>query len=76
MNAVIKLDVPEYQIGQEVTVYFKDTMIKRSVCEEDPVVVCKECRNKAEQLGFLYCNKLKQWTDENWFCSDGRRDQK
>ena len=35
MKAVIKLDVPDFQIGQDVTVYFKDTMIKRGVCEFD-----------------------------------------
>lgn len=33
MQAVIKLDVPEWQIGQEVTVYFPDTMQKQGVCE-------------------------------------------
>ena len=33
MESVIKLDVPEWQIGQPVTVYFKDTMQKRGVCE-------------------------------------------
>ena len=26
MKAVIRLDVPEFQIGQEVSIYFKDTM--------------------------------------------------
>ena len=35
MKAVIKLDVPDWQVGQPVTVYFKDTMIKRGVCEFD-----------------------------------------
>jgi len=33
MNAVINLDVPDWQIGQDVTVYFPDTMVKRSKCE-------------------------------------------
>lgn len=33
MKAVIKLDVPDWQIGQEVTVYFKDTMMKKGLCE-------------------------------------------
>lgn len=33
MQAVIKLDVPEWQIGQPVTVYFPDTMQKQGVCE-------------------------------------------
>ena len=33
MNAIIHLDVPEWQIGQEVTVYFPDTMQKKGTCE-------------------------------------------
>ena len=32
MEAVIKLDVPDWQIGQPVTIYFKDTMQKRGTC--------------------------------------------
>ena len=36
MKAVIELDVPKWQIGQEVAVYFPDTMVKKSVCEEVP----------------------------------------
>ena len=35
MKAVIRLDVPDWQIGQPVTVYFKDTMQKHGVCEAD-----------------------------------------
>lgn len=35
MKAVIKLDVPDFQIGQEVTVYFKDTMTKKGICEAE-----------------------------------------
>lgn len=34
MKAVIEVDVPEYQIGQEVSVYFKDTMCVKSVCKK------------------------------------------
>lgn len=33
MKAVIELDVPEWQIGQPVTIYFPDTMRKRGTCE-------------------------------------------
>lgn len=32
-DAVIYLDVPEWQIGQDVTVYFPDTMQKKGTCE-------------------------------------------
>lgn len=35
MKAVIKLDVPDWQIGQEVTVHFPDTMCKTGVCEAE-----------------------------------------
>ena len=34
MKAVIELDVPEWQIGQDVTVIFKDTMVKHGVCKK------------------------------------------
>ena len=33
MKAAIYLDVPDWQIGQDVTVYFPDTMIKHGKCE-------------------------------------------
>ena len=32
MKAIITVDVPEHQIGQEVSVYFKDTMCVKGVC--------------------------------------------
>jgi len=35
MKATIKVDVPEYQIGQEATVYFRDTMCVKGICEKD-----------------------------------------
>lgn len=33
VKAVVRLEVPDYQIGQEVSVYFKDTMMLKGVCE-------------------------------------------
>lgn len=33
VDAVIRLKVPEWQIGQEVNVHFPDTMCKKGVCE-------------------------------------------
>ena len=33
MKAYIEIDVPEWQIGQEVSVYFPDTMHKKAVCK-------------------------------------------
>ena len=34
MKAIIEIDVPDYQIGQEVSIYFKDTMMKKAVVQE------------------------------------------
>ena len=35
MKAIIRLDVPEWQIGQEVKVYFHDTMCVTGTCEDE-----------------------------------------
>ena len=35
MKAVIRLDVPDWQIGQEVKVYFPDTMCVTGTCEDE-----------------------------------------
>ena len=35
VDAIIKVRVPEWQIGEEVSVYFKDTMHTRSICEKE-----------------------------------------
>ena len=50
MKAIIRLDVPEWQIGTEVAVYFKDTMMKRGICEKETENIklkqpekCKDC---------------------------------
>ena len=34
MKAVIEVDVPEFQIGQEVSIYFKDTMMIKGIVQE------------------------------------------
>lgn len=33
MKAIIRLDVPDWQIGKEVKVYFPDTMCVTGICE-------------------------------------------
>ena len=33
MKAVVELDVPDWQIGKEVSVYFPDTMVKHGECK-------------------------------------------
>jgi hypothetical protein len=43
MKAYIEIDVPEFQIGQTVTIFFKDTMmVKGQVKRLDRVVVESE----------------------------------
>lgn len=37
MKAVIKLDVPEWQIGQEVNIFFPDSMHKTAKCEAEKI---------------------------------------
>ena len=68
MKAIIELDVPGFQIGQEVTVYFKDTMQIKGVCVESPIVRCKDCKNRAK------CEIIDGYVaDDDWFCADGER---
>ena len=74
MKAIIELDVPGFQIGQEVTVFFKDTMQERGVCIESPVVRCGDCINRrvcviAKKHDGFTDNKF----DPDWFCADGER---
>ena len=56
MNAVIELDVPEWQIGQDVTVYFPDTMVKHCKCE-----LLKEQEAKTGEWIYKH--------DNLWYCS-------
>lgn len=35
MQAIIRVDVPEWQIGEEVTICFKDSMLTKGICEKD-----------------------------------------
>ena len=41
MKAIITVAVPEHQIGQEVSVYFKDTMCIKGTCESETEVYAK-----------------------------------
>ena len=66
MNAVIYLDVPDWQIGQDVTVYFPDTMVKRGKCEllqehDD----CENCAIAIEDRPqIVRCKNCKYWHDD------------
>ena len=35
VNACVKIKVPKWQIGQEVSIYFKDTMYIKGICERE-----------------------------------------
>jgi len=35
MKAIIKIDVPDFQIWQEVNIHFKDSMVAKGVVEEE-----------------------------------------
>ena len=75
MKAVIELDVPEWQIGQDVTVYFPDTMVKHCKCEllkeQEAVVRCKDCSyHRADG----WCMEHGIEVKENKFCAWGRTD--
>ena len=34
MKAIIEVNVPDFQIGQEVSIYFKDTMMIKGIVQE------------------------------------------
>ena len=72
MKAIIKLDVPDFQIGQEVTVYFKDTMMKKGVCETDDVVRCKDCKHYDSDTQSCL-DGLDGIFQPDWYCADGER---
>ena len=74
MKAIIELDVPVFQIGQEVTVFFKDTMQARGVCIASPIVRCLDC-NKRGTRDCLIEVLCPGWLPgDNWFCADGEKE--
>ena len=40
VNAIIRVKVPDYQIGEEVSIYFKDTMMVKGVVEKE--ILCED----------------------------------
>ena len=70
-KAIIRLDVPEWQIGQEASIYFPDSMHKFALCEADNekvvpiqdseyIWICGNCGeelyNDGEDLRDYYCS--------------------
>ena len=64
MKAIIELDVPEWQIGQDVTIYFPDTMMKHGKCE------AKKVYPKPEKLLPCICGCKRR---EHWYGSTPER---
>ena len=51
MNAIIQIDIPEYQIGQEVSIYFKDTMMIKGVVQElSSALISREDAEECKEL--------------------------
>lgn len=66
VRAVIKLEVPEYQIDQPVTVYFKDTMRKYGICDREQTQgTCKDCKYHYNEL-ICRCGG---YTPDHWYCA-------
>ena len=68
MKAIIQIDVPNYQIGQEVSIYFKDTMMIKGIVQEPKTghwthdgshwknrFICSECGYKLFEEQTNYC---------------------
>lgn len=73
MKAVIRLDVPDWQIGQEVYVYFLDTMMMRSVCEEEKQEnhsqeECENCAMAIESMQIVRCKNCKCYDEQCQQC--------
>lgn len=65
MQAIIRVDVPDWQIGKKVSVYFPDSMMIHSVCEQaQPIgkwiggTICSNCNHHKMLLWqYDYCPK-------------------
>lgn len=61
MKAIIKLnDIPDWQIGEKVQVFFPDTMCKYSICEKEDIGKLEYINYPDNPLmGFYRCSKCK-----------------
>ena len=68
MKAIIKLDMPECQIGQDVSVYFPDTMLKHGKCKllkeqkTANLYKCPNCGTWVSAENVVRCKDCKNWT--------------
>jgi len=67
MKAIIELNVPEFQIGQEVSVYFRDTMCVKGICEEYSKIIPKDVELEGGNSIYYYvcpeCHSMLAWKD-------------
>lgn len=51
MKAIVEIDVPEWQIGRDVSVYFPDTMVAHGTCNSnDEITKILDQNNKYKQM--------------------------
>lgn len=64
MKAIIEVDVPKFQIGQEVSIYFKDTMMIKGVVQEptEKPMAVDEMEREYEKSKALF-NKIVECDD-------------
>lgn len=60
MKAIIQIDVPNYQIGQEVSIYFKDTMMIKGIVQEPKTGHWITQWNVAHQKEYYYCSECRE----------------
>ena len=79
IDAYIKVKVPKWQIGQEASVYFKDTMCVKGICKE--MEVCKHSKGDSEmrdenridifltEVGKLWKENVPDWRFMQLICN-------
>lgn len=68
MKAIIHLDVPDWQIGQPVTVYFPDTMQKKGVCMEETIEYNNTLNAVLSERFFIPCDLCSEYFSKNGDC--------
>lgn len=65
MKAIIEVDVPEFQIGQEVSIYFKDTMMIKGIVQElsGDLISRQAVLDILEREGHKWGNDYRDWVD-------------
>ena len=72
MNAIIRLNIPDYQIGEEVSIYFKDTMMIKGVVEKNEgkwIPMFDRWGDIVTTVCGYECSKCGEWNaDNDKFC--------